>query len=211
MDVKEILSGVSVEHLQGETNCDVSNICHKAQECSLGSLFVAIRGAKSDGHDFIEKAIANGARFIMHETDFVPALGITAIKVMSSRTALGVIAKNFYHDPSSKLTVIGVTGTNGKTTTTYLIESILQMAGKTVGVIGTVNYRYNGETYPAINTTPDSLELQRILYEMHKTGVDCVVMEVSSHALDMKRVDECNFDVGIFTNLTQDHLDYHHT
>ncbi|NTV90860.1 MAG: hypothetical protein HGA22_10975, partial [Clostridiales bacterium] len=124
---------------------------------------------------------------------------------------LGILGKNFFGDPSAGVCLIAVVGTNGKTTVTYLLESILQTAGCPVGVLGTVNYRYGGKTLPAPNTTPESFEMQRILREMTDHGITHIVTEVSSHALDLRRVDDCAFDLGIFTNLTQDHLDYHRT
>ena len=131
------------------------------------------------------------------------------IQVENTRKALGKIAAKFYGDPSMKLVVIGITGTNGKTTTSYIIESILASAGFKVGVIGTINYRFSGKTFSNPVTTPESLDLQRILSEMLKDGITHVVMEVSSHALDLFRVEDCFFDAAIFTNLTHDHLDYH--
>jgi UDP-N-acetylmuramoyl-L-alanyl-D-glutamate--2,6-diaminopimelate ligase len=131
--------------------------------------------------------------------------------VTSSRRALGVLAKNYFSNPSARLCLIGVTGTNGKTTTTYILESILTAAGCKCGVLGTVNYRYNNKTYPAPNTTPESYEMQKILRAMADEGITHVIAEVSSHAIDLKRIDDCDFDLGVFTNLTHEHLDYHLT
>ncbi|MCK9362603.1 MAG: UDP-N-acetylmuramoyl-L-alanyl-D-glutamate--2,6-diaminopimelate ligase [Syntrophales bacterium] len=190
---------------------DVLSICYDSKKCKQGSLFVAIAGMKTDGHRFIENAIKNGACFIIHERAFDPPAGITAIRVRDSRRALGQIGRNFFSDPSSALCLIAVVGTNGKTTTTYLLESILQNAGCPVGVLGTVNYRYGKTIFPAPNTTPESFEMQRILREMADNGVTHCIAEVSSHAIALHRVDDCAFDMGIFTNLTQDHLDYHKT
>ncbi len=172
---------------------------------------MAIPGLKYDGHDFIAEAIARGAKYIVHEKDIRFSPPVKGIKVAGSRRALGILAKNYFGNPSAKLVLIAVIGTNGKTTITYLLESILRAAGFNCGVLGTVNYRFNNKTYPAPNTTPESYELQRILREMADDGVTHVIAEVSSHAIDLKRVDDCDFDLGIFTNLTRDHLDYHGT
>jgi UDP-N-acetylmuramyl-tripeptide synthetase len=133
------------------------------------------------------------------------------ILVHNSRQALAKISSNFYGDPSSRIRLIGITGTNGKTTTTYLLESIFKKAGYTAGVIGTINYRFAQKTTPAPNTTPESLDLQKILWEMYREGVSHVIMEVSSHGLDLERVFGCQFDSVVFTNFTSDHLDYHKT
>jgi len=170
---------------------------------------VAIPGLKTDGHHHIPEALDRGARFIIHEHDFTPPAGITAIQVGNSRRILGVLGKNFFGHPSARLCLIAVTGTNGKTTITYILESIIKAAGFTPGVLGTVNYRYGGTVMPAPNTTPESFDMQRILRQMVDAGVSHVIAEVSSHAVDLRRVDDCDFDLGIFTNLSQDHLDYH--
>ena len=172
---------------------------------------MAIPGLKTDGHEFIDDALARGARFIIHERDFTPPAGVTAIRVRDSRRVLGRLGRNFFGHPSASLCLIAVVGTNGKTTITYLLEAILRAAGHSVGVLGTVNYRYGEKHFPAPNTTPESFEMQRILREMADHGVTHVVAEVSSHAIALRRVDDCAFDLGIFTNLTQDHLDYHGT
>ena len=211
MKLKQLLEGIDTINIAGDLAGDVSTLCYSADMCEQGSLFVAITGLKHDGHDFITDAIARGARFIVHEKDFRFPAGITAIRVGASRRALGILAKNYFDNPSAKLMLIGVTGTNGKTTITYLLESILTAAGFKCGVFGTVNYRYEGKMFPAPNTTPESYEFQKMLKEMAVNGVTHVVAEVSSHALDLKRVDDCDFDLGIFTNLTHDHLDYHGT
>jgi UDP-N-acetylmuramoyl-L-alanyl-D-glutamate--2,6-diaminopimelate ligase len=174
-------------------------------------LFVAITGLKNDGHDFIDEAISRGAKFVVYDKDRQFSSTVTAIKVSDSRRALGILAKNYFGNPSASLELIAVTGTNGKTTITYLLESILKEAGFKCGVLGTVNYRYNDKTYRAPNTTPESYEMQKIMRAMADEGVTHIVAEVSSHAVDLKRVDDCDFALGIFTNLTRDHLDYHLT
>jgi len=179
----------------------------RAQEVEPGGLFVAVKGFTADGHDFIEQAVANGAVAVVCEQPV--ASDAVMVRVLNSRKALAQLASVFYGDPSAELTVIAITGTNGKTTTSYLIESILQASGKAVGVIGTINYRYNGKSFSNPVTTPDSLDLQRILADMRDAGVTHVVMEVSSHALDLYRVHGCRIEIGVFTNFSQDHLDYH--
>lgn len=209
MELPQLLRGVTIiGHPSGQTG-DVSSICYSADQCSAGSLFVAIPGLAHDGHDFIGPALERGARFIVHQKDIHVPPGIVTIKVSDSRRALGILAKNYFGDPSSALTLIGITGTSGKTTVSYLLESILTAAGFRCGVLGTVNYRYSGKVLPAPNTTPESYEMQKILREMAGEGVTHVIAEVSSHALDLRRVDDCDFDLGIFTNLSPEHLDYH--
>ena len=204
-----LLRGIDPLGITGPTDGDVTSVCYDSRQCRKGSLFVAISGLKADGHEFIADALARGARFIIHESAFHPPTGVTSVLVRDSRRCLGILGKNFFDDPSARICLIAVVGTNGKTTVTYLLESILRTAGCHVGVLGTVNYRYGGKTLPAPNTTPESFEMQRILREMTDHGITHIVTEVSSHALDLRRVDDCAFDLGIFTNLTQDHLDYH--
>lgn len=209
MNLDCLIKGVDVVSGQGTFSGDVAGIYYDSKLCKEDSMFVAVTGMKFDGHEFIPEAVSNGARVIVHEKDYIPPAGVSAIRVKDSRRALGALAKNFFHHPSSRLCLVGVTGTNGKTTITYLLESIFRAAGLSTGVLGTVNYRFNEKIRPAPNTTPESFDMQRILSEMADDGVTHVVTEVSSHSLDLKRVDDCDFDIGIFTNQTQDHLDYH--
>jgi len=199
---------------------EIGSIHYRAQDVEPGGLFVAIKGLVSDGHDFIDQAMARGAAAIIVQKPIVlprpeqhrgrqdnndPII----IETADSRKALAAISGRFFGAPSEHLTVIGITGTNGKTTTAHLIESILSQAGFRVGVIGTLNYRYSGKKFNNPMTTPESLDLQRIMADMRDTGVSHVVLEVTSHAIDLFRIENCHFDVGVFTNLTQDHLDYH--
>lgn len=188
-------------------NPEISTLTNRAQDVQPGDLFVAIKGFSTDGHDYIEQAVAQGAAAIVCEKA-VPS-DVATIIVEDTRKALAQLAAEYYRHPSADLMVIGITGTNGKTTTSYLIESILQAAGFSVGVIGTINYRYGGNVFDNPVTTPESIDLQRMLSEMRSAGVTHVVMEVSSHALDLHRVHRCHFDLAVFTNFTQDHLDYH--
>lgn len=211
MKLSHLLENIGVLQIKGESGGDVLSVCYDSKRCGRGSLFAAIPGLSRDGHDFIPEAVACGASYILHEKDFIPPPGVTAIKVVNSRRALGILGKNFYRHPSAELCLVGVMGTNGKTTVTYLLESVLLAAGYRTGVLGTVNYRYQDKVFPAPNTTPESFEFQKILREMADHGVTHVIAEVSSHAVDLRRVDDCVFALGIFTNLSQDHLDYHKT
>ena len=204
---------------------DISSLHYRAQDVQPGGLFVAIAGLLADGHDFIDQARIRGARAIVSQKPVGPDHSVTqnisqikgkqiqndltVIEVDNSRKALAGISAAFFQNPSEKLNIIGITGTNGKTTTAYLIESMLSAAGLKTGVIGTINYRYMGKVFENPVTTPESLDLQKILAEMLKEGVTHVVLEVSSHAIDLFRVENCFIDTGVFTNLTQDHLDYH--
>jgi UDP-N-acetylmuramoyl-L-alanyl-D-glutamate--2,6-diaminopimelate ligase len=190
-----------------EMDPDIVSIHYRSQTVLPGGLFVAMPGQSVDGHDFIQDAVNRGAAAVVVERP-IGSEGVV-VRVKNSRNALSAISSRFFQEPSLRLCLIGITGTNGKTTTSYLIENILKKSGYDVGVIGTVNYRYGGRVFENPMTTPESLDLQRILREMEVHGVTHVVMEVSSHAIDLDRAAHCYFDVGVFTNLSQDHLDYH--
>ncbi len=211
MKLRQLLQGLEIVGCAGDADREgeVSSVCYAASQCGRDSLFVAIPGLVHDGHDFIGQAIERGARCIVHSRDMSFPAGIAAIRVADSRRALGRLARNFFGDPSAELTLVGITGTSGKTTVSYLLESMLSAAGFCCGVLGTVNYRFGGKVLPAPNTTPESSDLQKILREMADAGVTHVIAEISSHALDLHRADECDFDLGIFTNLSPEHLDYH--
>lgn len=187
---------------------EIASIHYRSDEVRPGGLFVAIRGSARDGHDFIGQALARGAVAVVAEKE-VDARDAVTVRVADARNALALLSAVFYGAPSARLVMIGVTGTNGKTTTAALVENILAKAGKQVGVIGTGNFRYVGRRFRNPLTTPESADLQCILRDMATAGVTHVVMEVSSHALAQQRVAGCAFDVAIFTNLTQDHLDFH--
>ena len=192
---------------KNETDPEIKSVHYRAQDVRPGGLFVAIEGQAADGHDFIDTAIKKGAVAVVSQRELKSK--ILNIQVADSRQALADIAAGFYGRPSERLTIIGITGTNGKTTTAYLVESILQQAGYVVGVIGTINYRYAEKIFDNPITTPESLDLQRILADMLQAGVTHVVMEASSHAIDLYRIRSCWFDVAVFINLSQDHLDFH--
>jgi UDP-N-acetylmuramyl-tripeptide synthetase len=185
----------------------VASLHYRSNDVARGGVFFAIPGFAADGHDFIEDARQRGALAVVAQKPV--SAGIPVLQVPDTRAALAQAAAAYYRNPSQHLTVVGLTGTNGKTTVSYLLENMLRQTGFKAGVIGTVNYRYGGHEIPASRTTPESLDLQRILADMRADGVTHVVMEVASHGLDLRRVDACWFDAAAFTNLTQDHLDFH--
>jgi UDP-N-acetylmuramoyl-L-alanyl-D-glutamate--2,6-diaminopimelate ligase len=210
MELRKLLEGVEVRKITGETLREIGGIAYHSKRVEKGFLFVAIQGFEVDGHQFIKEAIQRGAEAILlEEEQEIPDR--TVILVPNSRQAMAKISANFYGNPSSLIRLIGITGTNGKTTTTYLLESIFKRAGYAAGVIGTINYRFGQKTFSAPTTTPESLDLQRVLGEMVREGISHVIMEVSSHGLDLDRVLGCQFDGVVFTNFTSDHLDYHKT
>ncbi|MCP4036600.1 MAG: UDP-N-acetylmuramoyl-L-alanyl-D-glutamate--2,6-diaminopimelate ligase, partial [bacterium] len=189
----------------------IRGITYDSRKVAPGDLFVALRGSVSDGHDYLDRAIDLGAVALIVESapDASTLRNCTAVVVPDTRRALAPIAARFYGEPATEITLVGITGTNGKTSTSYLVESMLQRARKRTGLIGTVEVRYAGEAQPAINTTPESLDLQATLRAMCTQNVDSVVMEVSSHGLELGRIRGCGFTVAAVTNVTQDHLDFH--
>jgi UDP-N-acetylmuramoyl-L-alanyl-D-glutamate--2,6-diaminopimelate ligase len=211
MELDELIRDLSIVETQGDLRLPVPGLAYHSSQVTKGGVFVAIPGNRTDGHEFVPQVLGRGARVLVVEKPCDAPPGVTVLRVPSARVALAALANRFFAFPSHRLTIVGVTGTNGKTTTTYLLESILAAAGKRVGVIGTVNIRYPGSVIPAPVTTPESLDLQRFLSEMLHAGVTHVVVEVSSHGLDMHRVEGTRFAAGLFTNLSQDHLDYHGT
>lgn len=204
--ISEILTGVEASI---DTDAEVHGIAYRSDRVTPGDAFFCIPGFAHDGHDFAADAAARGAAVIVAErrTDATAPHVITP----DTRVALAHGSSAFHGRPSESLDIVGITGTNGKTTTTYLLDSILRAAGRTTGIIGTVETRVAGERRQASRTTPESADLQALFAEMRDAGVDSVAMEVSSHAIDLHRVDAVRFAVAAFTNLTQDHLDYHHT
>ncbi len=207
--LKRLLEGLEGCRILGDENLVVTGLAYHSGEVAPGMVFVALKGARTDGHRFLADALSRGAAAIVTEQELEAPAGVTVVRVDQARLALAHLSAVFYEHPSRELTLVGITGTNGKTSTTYLLEAILASAGHAVGVVGTVNYRAGEASWPAPVTTPESLDLQRLLRAMRSKGVSHVCMEVSSHALDLKRVDRSAFDVGVFTNLSQDHLDYH--
>lgn len=201
---------VAIIDQRGALDRSVTSVTDDSRAVASGSLFVAVKGERVDGHRFVAQAIQAGAVAIVAQ-ESVEVVSLPLVKVADSRKALGLIGSRFYGDPSARLSMIGVTGTNGKTTTTYLCKALLEGIGRHVGLIGTVAYQIGAETIPASHTTPGALELQGLLMKMTQVQLDSVVMEVSSHALAMDRTAGCEYDAAVFTNLTQDHLDYHRT
>ncbi len=214
MRLSELLAALPTELApRGAPSADpvVRGIQYDSRAVAPGDLFVALRGAASDGHAFVAEAILRGAVAVLAEEPPARA-GETALAIVPhTRRALAPIATAFFGAPSRELALIGVTGTNGKTSTTFLCESILRAAGRKPGLIGTVEVRFAEERVRATNTTPESLDLQRLLRDMCTRGVDAVAMEVSSHGLELGRVEGCAFRAAALTNVTQDHLDFHGT
>ncbi len=215
MILADVLKNLEYEVISGSENVDIKGLTIDSRQVKPGFLFVAIEGFVVDGHRFIPSAVASGAKaVILTRIPSELSEGVCYIRVKNPRFVLGYCAKNFYHNPGRDLKIVGVTGTNGKTSTTYFLEEIFKEYGKKTGVIGTVEIRADGKKldyHLPTSTTPDAIDLNEILCDMRDMGVTNVAMEVSSHALQLYRVDGVEFEVGIFTNLTQDHLDLHGT
>ncbi|MBI5076168.1 MAG: UDP-N-acetylmuramoyl-L-alanyl-D-glutamate--2,6-diaminopimelate ligase [Nitrospirae bacterium] len=215
MKIKELIDSSEIVSIIGSDELPVSGISYDSRKVEYGHLFVAMQGEKADGHDFIESALKKGAIAVIHDRDIsdsgTPSPLASFIRVKDSRKSLAFAANAYYREPSRGMTVIGITGTNGKTTTTYILKSILEAWGKKVGLIGTIQYMIGDAVYQATHTTPESLEFQALLHDMLAAGCSHVVTEVSSHALTQKRIDNTIFKAGVFTNLTRDHLDFHGT
>ncbi len=209
MRLRDVLAGCRVVQSAGDLECDVFGIACDSRHVSRGFVFVAIRGLRTDGNQFALQAIASGAAAVVSVSP--PPAGVKAawIQVEDDRESLATLASNFFDRPTTKLHAIGITGTNGKTTTTYLVESILKAAGHAAAVFGTVEYRGPGFEYKAERTTPEAPELESLFKKVVDGGWNYAVMEVSSHAVDLRRVERLHFDVAVFTNLSRDHLDYH--
>lgn len=211
MNLKDIIEGIETAGVEGSLDRPITGIAYDSRRVTPGTMFVAIRGRERDGHDYIDNAIERGAAAVICEQNGFHARRATRIKVANCRQALADAAARFYGKPDTKLKVIGVTGTNGKTTVTFLLKRILEQAGLKTGLIGTVRYEVGERMIPAHRTTPEALEVHQMLAQMVQNDCQACVMEVSSHALDQERVRGIHFDTAIFTNLTQDHLDYHAT
>ena len=220
MRLEQLIEGINIKCLEGKSDVEISHLNYHSRKIGPGDLFVAMKGYAQDGHDFIGDAVSRGATAVLSELapDMViqklsrkPNQMPVVLQVSDSRKALSRLAVAFYHTPFHNMNLIGITGTNGKTTTSYLLESILLAAGRKPGVIGTVNHRISSSVLKSSITTPESLDLMKILREMADHSATDVVMEVSSHALDQGRVADCPFRTVLFTNITRDHLDYHHS
>ena len=217
MRLEQVLHGVRIERRGGATSAEVRAIAFDSREVTKGTLFVAMRGGSADGSRFVSAAVAAGAVAVV--TDAADAFVTLAEQfpktplflVPHGRRALAALAANLYNDPQEQLALTGITGTNGKTTTAFLLDAMLHAAGRTTVLVGTIEYHVGAEVRPAPHTTPESSDLLRLLAEGAALGAGEAVMEVSSHALEQGRVYQLPFDVAVFTNLTQDHLDYHQT
>ena len=212
MELRKILNGIENLKAKGNLDVEISSVECNSKEVKQGSLYIAIKGYDNDGHDFVEDAISNGAKAVMIENiSKVKQISfpedVTIIISDNTRHALAISSCNFYENPSRKFKVIGVTGTKGKTTTTYMIKTLLEASGRKVGLIGTIE-NYIGEDSLGMSerTTPESLDLQKVLSKMAKEKVEYVVMEVSSQALKLNRVDGVEFDIGVFTNFSKEHI-----
>jgi UDP-N-acetylmuramoyl-L-alanyl-D-glutamate--2,6-diaminopimelate ligase len=207
--IQELATEFKVELSAKDDALPVSRVTADSRQVAQGTVFVAVQGGSQDGHEFLEAAVQKGAILLVGEKETQKHFGVPYVRVKDSRIVLAQLAAEFFDHPSQSMLMIGVTGTSGKTTTTYLMESILQAAGHQVGVIGTVNFRYGSKIFPSTHTTPGAVELQALLAQMKSEGCTAVVMEVSSHALKQHRVSWIAYDGIIFTNLSPEHLDFH--
>ncbi|HWY98018.1 MAG TPA: UDP-N-acetylmuramyl-tripeptide synthetase, partial [Bacteroidia bacterium] len=210
--LKDILYKVALVEVAGSTDVAVSVVHFDSRKVVDGTLFVAVKGTLTDGHKYIDQTIEKGAVAILCED--MPEKrhdGITYVKVKDSSAALAIIAANYYDHPSAKLKLVGITGTNGKTTTATLLFNLFRGLGYKVGLLSTVRNQINAQQFPATHTTPDSLELNRVLNEIVLAGCTHCFMEVSSHAIVQNRIAGISFAGGVFTNITHDHLDFHKT
>jgi len=208
--LKDILYKVDLERIEGSTNFAIPHICFDSREVQKDSLFIAVNGTLSDGHSFIDSAISKGAIGVVCEN--LPQTinpKVVYIKVKNSAQSLGIIASNFYDNPSEKLKLVGVTGTNGKTTVATLLHNLFQAMGYKAGLLSTVVYKIGSSSFNATHTTPDAIRLNQLMQEMVTAGCKYCFMEVSSHAIAQGRISGLEFDIALFTNISRDHLDYH--
>jgi UDP-N-acetylmuramoyl-L-alanyl-D-glutamate--2,6-diaminopimelate ligase len=209
MRLGELLAVEDIVAVHGDTECEVTGLAYDSRQVAPGFVFFAVHGEKFDGHDFLQQAVARGAKALVVSRAVPVTAGAVLVRVRNVRRTMGLWSAHFYGEPSRRLKLVGITGTNGKTTCCYLVESILMEAGLAPGVIGTINYRHGARRLPSHHTTPESLDLQSMLAEMLRDGAGAVAMEVSSHALVQERARGLHFDAALFTNLSRDHLDYH--
>jgi len=209
MNLRELLKGCSIRTAAGDLDVEILGLAYDSREVFPGCAFFAIRGTRTDGNQFVPKAIARGAAMVVSALPMPPSLQMPWIQVDDERAALAGMAGNFYRHPTESLHLVGITGTNGKTTTTYLVESILKASGRPAAAFGTIEYRGPGFDFPAERTTPEAPDLEKLFRKVVDAGWEDAVMEVSSHAIAMKRVQELRFEIAVFTNLSRDHLDFH--
>lgn len=211
MILKSLLKGLDYEVIKGNEESKVQNIRYDNRKIEQGDAFVCVKGFKVDGHSFVDNAIKKGANVLIVQDEVSVQEDITIIKVRDTRKALAIMSSNYFGNPKDKLKIIGITGTNGKTTSAFIIKSILEKAGLMTGLIGTIANYIGNKKVDAVRTTPESYELHELFKNMVDAGVEYCVMEVSSHSLELDRVYGVQFEEGIFTNLTRDHLDFHKT
>lgn len=212
MKLRDLLKDIEIVEIDGSLDVEVADITTDSRKVKDNSLFIALTGVQVDGHTYVPSALQEGAKVIVYQNDIDKSkTEVTYVKVKDSADATGKIATMWFDDPSSKIKLVGVTGTNGKTTTATLLYNLFRKLGYKTGLLSTVANYVDDKRYPATLTTPDPLSLNRFLHEMVEAGCEYVFMEASSHAIDQKRISGLKFDGGIFTNLTQDHLDYHKT
>jgi UDP-N-acetylmuramoyl-L-alanyl-D-glutamate--2,6-diaminopimelate ligase len=211
MILNELLEGMDVIEVTGDRSCDITGIVYDSRHVESGSLFLALHGEKTDGFTYIEDAIQRGAAAVVSQMPCVFGGSFPCIHVADARLAMAQLAGRFYDHPATRLCTIGITGTNGKTTVSFMLREIFKAAGRRPGLLGTVRYEIGDRVLPASRTTPEAPDIQAMFAQMDRVGCDSVIMEVSSHALAQHRVDGILYDAAIFTNLTQDHLDYHGT
>jgi len=211
MILNELLSEVETVETAGDLSCEISSIEYDSRRVTPGALFVALPGEHVDGSVYIEEAAQRGASAVVTQEHCALGGSFPCVQVPDARVALAKLADAFHCHPSRKLRAVGITGTNGKTTVSFMLREIFKVAGKRPGLIGTVRYEIGDRVLPAARTTPEAPDIQRMLAQMARSECDSIIMEVSSHALDQHRVEGIEFDTAVFTNLTQDHLDYHGT
>src|SRR6202047_3170859 len=213
MTLEQVLAGVRLKSPVPEAalRLEVRGLDYDSRRVNSHFLFFAFPGARSDGRQFAQSAVDRGAIAVLSELPAPGDFAVLWIQVEHGRHALAIAAKNFYGAPDQRLSLTGITGTNGKTTTAFLTDAILRASGKITALVGTIEYRLAGQVLPAVNTTPESLDLYRLFQELEQVGGTHATMEVSSHALALGRVYGMAFHTAVFTNLTRDHLDFHHT
>ena len=204
--LKDMVSRLDYTPVKGELDIDINNLCYDSRKVAEGDIFVCVSGAAFDGHDFISDVISKGARVIVISKDVKVQENVTVLRVNDARVALAELSAAFFDYPADNLKVIGVTGTKGKTTTTYMVKSVLENVGIKTGLIGTIEAIIGDDHIPAVNTTPESFVLQSYFRKMVDSGIKVCVMEVSSQGLMMHRVDGFTFELGIFTNISPDHI-----
>ena len=211
MRLDYLLNGQPVVEQHGNKDCEIKGLTSDSREVKKDYLFVAVKGSSQDGHKYLSDAVQRGACALVVENVANVFPNVPIVRVPDTRAALSDLASRFYNYPSKDMNLIGITGTNGKTTTSYILESILKEGGRNVGAIGTINYRYKGKSFDASLTTPESNDLMKILGEMRDAGVTDIILEVSSHSLEQGRVRGLDWSRALFTNFSRDHLDYHLT